>query len=114
VLDNTVPDNTAPDNTSWEPVDLRRIRVGFGDAGQLYFHLRPVWAGWDKAFACRIAAHLGTGPGRLDVTAGPGEYVLTWPDAPQDIGAAIEQVDDLVADVNEAYLRDREAADAGR
>jgi hypothetical protein len=114
VLDNIAPDNTAPDNSGWEPVDLRRIRVGFGDAGQLYFHLRPVWVGWDRAFAGWIAAHLGTGPGRLDMTAGPDEYVLTWPDAPQDIGTAIEAVDDLVADVNEAYLRNREAADASR
>src|ERR1700748_1962890 len=88
--------------TGWTPVDLRRIRVGFGDADQLYFHLRPVCGGWDEAFAARAAADRRPGTRQLGVSECGDEYVLTWADAPQDIGAAIEQVDDLVAEVNEA------------
>jgi hypothetical protein len=104
---------TAP-AAGWTPVDLRRIRVGFGDADQLYFYLRPVRGGWDQAFGTRSAADRRPGRRRLAISDDGGEYVLTWSDAPQDIGAAIEQVDDLVAEVNEAYVRGQEAADDGR
>jgi hypothetical protein len=99
---------------SWIPVDLRRIRVGFGDADQLYFYLRPACGGWDLAFAATVDAGREQGERRLGVSADGGEYVLTWSGAPQDIGSAIEQVDDLVTEVNEAYRRNREAADARR
>jgi hypothetical protein len=95
-------------------VDLRRIRVGFGDADQLYFYLRPVCGGWDQAFGTRVAADRRAGERRLAVSADGREYVLTWSDAPQDIGAAMDQVDELVAEVNEAYTRDREVADGRR
>jgi hypothetical protein len=111
--DRAVP--AAPATTAgWTPVDLRRIRVGFGDADQLYFHLRPVCGGWEKAFGTRTAADRQAGTRRLALSDDGGEYILTWSDAPQDIGAAMEQVDDLVAEVNEAYVRDQEAADDGR
>lgn len=105
--------------SEWTPVDLRRIRVVFGDADQLYFHLRPLggedWdrEDWEKAFAARVASDREAGR-RLTVAADQAEYVLTWSGAPQDIGTAIEQVDELVDEVNAAYLRRREEADAGR
>lgn len=111
-VQQTMPET--PTQAGWTPVDLRRIRVGFGDADQLHFYLRPVCRGWEEAFGTRAAADRRPGKRRLGVSDDGGEYVLTWSDAPQDIGVAIEQVDDLVAEVNEAYAHGTEAIDGRR